>query len=182
MRELQTTRISVAQLLQESIGATRDYHIVTPVAHLAPELAQTEPISGHAHLLQTGNSLLLQADFSGQIITQCSRCLADVALPVSPHIEEEFQPTVDIIRGTYIKVEEEDAALLIDEQHILDLGEVLRQALLLELPLQPLCRPDCAGLCPICGQDLNEGPCDCTTNDIDPRWEQLSVLLDSAAE
>jgi uncharacterized protein len=54
---------------------------------------------------------------------------------------------------------------------------VLRQALLLSLPMQPLCKPDCAGLCPICGQDLNQGPCDCVSVEIDPRWEKLGLLL-----
>ena len=81
-------------------------------------------------------------------------------------MSEEFKPTVDVVRGAYVPVDEEDAALLINEHHVLDIGEVVRQAVLLEVPMQVLCRPDCAGLCQTCGQDLNEGSCDCPDEDI----------------
>jgi uncharacterized protein len=57
----------------------------------------------------------------------------------------------------------------------LDLGPLLRDAIVLELPATPLCRPDCLGLCPHCGADLNEGACDCVAPP-DPRWANLDVL------
>jgi uncharacterized protein len=58
----------------------------------------------------------------------------------------------------------------------IDLGPSVHDALALELPLAPLCRADCAGLCPTCGTDLNQGRCDCRTESIDPRWAALDVL------
>jgi uncharacterized protein len=100
-----------------------------------------------------------------------------VTAKVTVQVEDIFQPTVDVVRGTFIQVDEDDTALLINEQHILDLSEVLRQNLLLAVPMQPLCRPDCAGLCPTCGQDLNEGACECDSAGIDPRWADLGSLL-----
>jgi len=57
----------------------------------------------------------------------------------------------------------------------LDLGPLVRDAIVLELPMAPLCRPDCAGLCPRCGANLNEGDCGCVAP-IDPRWANLDVL------
>lgn len=169
--------LNVAQLLKEPIGATRDYDVATPTAHLADELEQSGPAAGRVRLLRTNRGVLVEGDLNGEIVVECSRCLTEFSLPMTIHLEEEFQPTVDVLRGTYVEVDEEDAALLINEQHILDLSEVIRQALLLEIPLQPLCKPDCAGLCPICGQDLNLGPCDCETGDGDVRWAQLGALL-----
>lgn len=169
---------NVAQLLKEPIGATRDYAIVAPIRHLLPELSDAEPLVGDVHLLRTDRGILVEGTLSGQVVVPCSRCLADVTVPVTVEVEEQFQPTVDVVRGTFLEVDEDDEALLIDEHHILDLSEVLRQEVLLEVPMQPLCRPDCAGLCPICGQDLNEGPCACSEADGDARWADLGSLLE----
>jgi uncharacterized protein len=63
----------------------------------------------------------------------------------------------------------------------IDLEPMLRDALTLALPLNPICRSDCKGLCAHCGKNLNEGPCDCTDDDIDPRWAALSELRDRLA-
>lgn len=168
---------NVAQLLKDPIGATRDYEIMAPMHTLAPELSHVDPLVGHVHLLRTDRGILVEGRLSGTVVVPCSRCLADVVVPVTVEISEVFQPTVDVLRGTFIEVDEEDTALLINEQHILDLREVLRQALLLEVPMQPLCKPTCAGLCPTCGQDLNQGPCGCATDEVDGRWAELGQLL-----
>jgi uncharacterized protein len=68
---------------------------------------------------------------------------------------------------------------LIDEHHILDLSEVIRQGLWLAIPMEILCRPDCAGLCPRCGGNRNLGECNCDQAAIDPRWGALQALLAS---
>ena len=70
-----------------------------------------------------------------------------------------------------------DVATYVDEQ--IDLEEALRAELLLALPIAPLCRDDCKGLCARCGKDLNEGPCACPPEPKDDRWAALrSVKLD----
>jgi uncharacterized protein len=60
---------------------------------------------------------------------------------------------------------------------VLDLTEVVRQAIFLAIPMSPVCRADCAGLCPQCGQNLNEGQCHCVSEVVDPRLEVLKQLL-----
>ena len=180
MAKLHNLRFNVAQLLKEPIGATRSHDLVASVEHLAPELAQADLLEGHVHMLRTNRGILVEGTIQGALVGQCGRCLRDIRLPVQAQIQEEFVPTVDVVRGTRLLTEEEDEALHIDEQHILDLSEVIRQALLLEVPLQLLCRPDCAGLCPLCGQDLNLGHCDCISSDFDPRWQELRALLTDA--
>jgi uncharacterized protein len=171
------TEFNVAQLLKEPIGGTRAYDVLVPVPHEDAELAQTEPLVGHVAMLRTNRGILVEATLSGTVVVECSRCLKGVTTPITVHLEEEFQPTVDVVKGTFIAVEEDDTALLIDEHHILDIAEVVRQAVLLEIPMQVLCKPDCLGLCPTCGQDLNAGPCGCLPADADPRWADLSALL-----
>ncbi len=171
-------QLNVAQLLKEPIGATRDYDVVAAVKDLVPEeVTDATPLRGHVHLLRTDRGILVEGQLTGSVVVPCSRCLGDVNAPVTVEVEDIFQPTVDVVRGTFIEVEEEDTALLIDEHHILDLNEVLRQNLLLAVPMQPLCRPDCAGLCPTCGENLNQGPCQCESVAIDPRWADLGSLL-----
>ena len=173
-------QFNVAQLLKEPVGGRRSYEVVIPVTFEEDELTQAEPMTGTVGLLRTSLGVLVETTLSGGIGVQCSRCLSDTYMPVTVSFVEEFQPTVDVVRGNFVPVEEEDAALLINEQHILDIEEVLRQALLLEVPLQVLCREDCAGLCATCGQDLNKRQCDCDADATDPRWDALAALLADA--
>jgi uncharacterized protein len=74
--------------------------------------------------------------------------------------------------------EDADIATQIDDHHILDLSEIVRQDLALALPMVPLCRTACKGLCSNCGQNWNEGDCDCETEELDPRLIVLKELLD----
>jgi uncharacterized protein len=67
-------------------------------------------------------------------------------------------------------------AFTIDEHHILDLSEAIRQYALVNTPMKPLCKKECAGICPTCGKNLNEGKCDCPKDNIDPRWSKLAEL------
>ncbi|MEA3336458.1 MAG: DUF177 domain-containing protein [Chloroflexota bacterium] len=177
MIETNLTAFNVAQLLKEPIGSTRVYDVVALLDSDEAAVAQVEPLLGKVRMLRTNRGILVESTLTGEVIVPCSRCLTSIQVPVTLDVEEEFQPTIDVVRGTYLKFEEEDSALLINDQHILDLEEVLRQALLLALPMQVLCRQDCGGLCPICGRDRNVESCDCDTAEIDARWQDLSVLL-----
>lgn len=172
------TQWNVAQLLKEPIGATRAYDVLATVLHDEVDVSQTAPLAGRVSMLRTNLGILVEGVLAGSVTVSCTRCLKPVALDVTVELEEEFKPTIDVVRGAYVPVDEEDTALLIDEHHVLDISEVLRQAVLLEVPIQVLCRPDCAGLCQTCGQDLNEADCGCPDVDTDTRWEQLSALLD----
>lgn len=168
---------NVAQLLKEPIGATRNYQVLATVLQNEADVRLAAPLDGEIAMLRTSLGILVEGALDGEVIVECSRCLRPVTIPVSVTLEEEFRPTIDVLRGSFLPVDEEDEALLIDEHHILDIAEVLRQAVLLEVPMQVLCRPDCAGFCQTCGQDLNEGTCDCPDVETDPRWEQLNALL-----
>ena len=94
-------------------------------------------------------------------------------------IEEEYFPTTDMVSGAPLALPEEPGYFTIDEHHVLDLTEALRQYALLAIPMRPLCREDCAGLCPTCGHNLNQGACGCSHREIDPRWAKLSKLASS---
>jgi len=95
---------------------------------------------------------------------ECRRCLSPVAGNVDVDFREVFerQPT----EGETYKLGHEEV----------DLEPLIREAVLLALPLTPLCRSDCEGICPTCGADLNEGPCGCPPAGRDPRWAALDDL------
>ncbi|MHB8669737.1 MAG: YceD family protein, partial [Acidimicrobiales bacterium] len=94
---------------------------------------------------------------------ECRRCLGPVGGTARAEFRELFEPR---------PMEGETWPLRHEE---VDLEPLVRDALLLELPLAPLCRKDCRGLCPTCGADLNEGACACVPDDRDPRWAALDV-------
>ena len=71
--------------------------------------------------------------------------------------------------------------VVLDEE-VLETKPILIEQLQLNIPMKPLCRPDCAGLCPTCGADLNLGPCGCPTGGSDPRWAGLQLLKDRLNE
>jgi len=79
--------------------------------------------------------------------------------------------------GTPLDISDDIGHFTIDKNHILELNEAIRQYTLLVMPMKPLCREDCFGLCQKCGKNLNQGPCDCPKQEIDPRWSKLSKLI-----
>ncbi len=174
-------QFNVSSLLKGPVGATKEYDFeerVRALQHLTDDAEVVDPIAGHVQLLRTQSGILVTGTVHTRVEMVCSRCLAPAHYDLHVHVEEEFFPTVEVYTGAAIHWEEytDDEALLIDAQHILDLTEVVRQDLIISLPMQPLCFDGCKGLCPVCGQNLNEGACQCQVEDIDPRWAALAQL------
>jgi uncharacterized protein len=126
--------------------------------------------------MRTGQGILVRGDVHTIVQLECSRCLEPVAVAVEAHVEDEFLPSVNVLSGEPLPVPE-DEALRIDDRHILDLTEAVRQYLVTTLPLQPVCRADCRGLCPTCGADLNLAACDCGTDATSGPLAALGSLL-----
>jgi uncharacterized protein len=105
---------------------------------------------------------------TGEVVSEwegeCRRCLR----PVHGQARAEF-------RELFEQRPQEGQTYPLRHEHI-DLEPLAREALLVELPLAPLCSPDCRGLCPECGADLNAGPCGCAPSQGDPRWQVLDAL------
>jgi uncharacterized protein len=170
---------NVAQLLKEATGATRSYEVEADLHNDFDdeELKVIAPLVGQVKFLRTGPNILATGVLETTIEKSCGRCLTTFTTPVTIELEEEFFPTLDVITGTVITQPPEiEEANLIDEQHILDLSEVVRQEILVESDNLLYCRPDCKGLCPQCGQDLNIGSCNCQNETVDPRWAGLQAL------
>jgi uncharacterized protein len=177
---LESLQFNVAGLLTGPKGGTRSYELYIPVSEL-DQLDEgfdvVAPFQGSARFLWTNEHIMVRVTGMTVVTMTCSRCLEPFTQAVEVHIEEAFVPTVDMATGMPIVQDESDVAVLIDEHHILDLSEILRQSILLAMPLTPVCSPDCKGLCPVCGANLNHESCSCTVESIDPRWSALHILL-----
>ncbi len=166
--------MNVSQLLREPIGSTREYDI-DEVMDITGEGKAQNRIQGACTLMRTHESILVTCTLLTEIELTCGRCLKTFSQPVKIKFSEEFYPALDVVSGTPLPQPEESGAFTIDEQHTLDLTEAIRQYFLLAVPMRAVCKEDCAGLCPTCGKNLNQGKCDCG-KEIDPRWSKLADL------
>ena len=166
-------RINVSQQLKSSIGSTRDYEL----GELVDIAGSAGMVKGKVRLMRTDRGILARGTLSTEVEVTCSRCLSLFRCPLALNIEEEYFPTTDMVSGARLSLPEEPSSFTIDEHHVLDLTEAIHQYALLTIPMKPLCREDCAGLCPHCGHNLNLGPCHCLSEAADPRWFQLTKLL-----
>jgi uncharacterized protein len=173
-------QFNVAQLLKQPSGTRRIYDIdAFDGPPLDDDLKVVAPFHGEVRFMRVGAGILVTGKLETAVELECSRCLAAFQTATRFEIEEEFRPTLDVNSGARLAQEsDQDTATLIDERHILDLAEVIRQNLTLSLPRSPLCRPDCEGLCPQCGENRNEGSCDCEIEVVDPRWAVLKASLE----
>ncbi len=139
---------------------------------------QSEPIRGTLIAESGGRILRISGTFKTVLWLECGRCLEYYQLPVEFEIHEEF-PLVGIPSGLspqgYASVEDRDS-FPVFEGNILNVDELLRQYVILQLPLAPICRPDCKGLCPSCGKNLNQGECSCPPRKGHPAFEVLARL------
>jgi len=162
-------RINVSQQLKSSIGSIREYE-VSEIVSIADGRSM---VKGEIELVRTDRSILAKGRLHIEVEVTCSRCLILFGCPLTLDIEEEYFPITDVVSGASLPLPEEPGCFTIDEHHVIDLTEAIRQYALLAIPMKPLCREDCAGLCLDCGHNLNQGPCDCLSSEPDPRWAKL---------
>ncbi len=121
-----------------------------------------------------------RADIEGQIegvlACSCTRCLAPVERKIDLRFHDVFVTSENVAGDAEAEISGDDLDVSVIENETLDLDEIVREQVLLSLPEQLLCREDCRGICPVCGADLNSASCDCSKEEIDPRWAGLKDL------
>jgi uncharacterized protein len=148
--------VNVAQLLQHLPGTVREFEFDEPLPDPNDDLRLRGPVRGYARLTRTSRGILVHADHQAPVSLDCARCLNEVTLNLEGSLDEEFVPTTDVRTGAPAPDQpEEPDQPVIDERHELNLDEVLRQNILTNLPLQPLCDTVCPGLCATCGRRLD---------------------------
>jgi uncharacterized protein len=106
----------------------------------------------------------------------CSRCLEPYTMAVAPSFDLRYQPRTANTGEGEREIEEDDLSTAFYENETIDLGQLMREQFYLVLPMKPLCREDCRGLCSVCGTNLNRGTCTCQPTWEDPRLAVLKAL------
>jgi uncharacterized protein len=159
-------RVNVGFLLAQGAGYQRLIDLDLPRVRLDADL-DLDFLKGSLRLSRNSRGILVQGKLETDVLTDCARCLAPVFVPVLFDIEELFSypPSTSTVYS-------------VEETGFLDLAPLVREEAILAVPMGVLCRPDCAGLCAQCGQNLNEGQCDCQRDTVDPRLAILRTRLE----
>jgi len=173
------TAIHVAQLLKSVPSTHRRVEFEDVDPQWRGDLVLTRPVAGQAHLQRTTRGILVSCEYATAVQLECSRCLDNYSLDIAGRVDEEFLPSIDLSTGTPNRGLEDDDAPRIGPDHLLDLGELIRQDILVQIPLQPLCTAGCPGLCESCGADLRQGACTCPHTNLSGPFAALAELLES---
>lgn len=158
-------KLDLSEIASE-IGTSHHYDVKEDCAEYE-DLRCVKPIVGSMDFSNTGQLILVRGNLSTTVEADCSRCLEKVTIPLEVKVEELLP-----ITGSQAEMEElEEEEEILEEEaepffkdNIFDLSEYIRQMVLVEIPIRPLCKDVCKGLCPTCGGNLNEGPCNCPVN------------------
>ncbi|TMB98374.1 MAG: DUF177 domain-containing protein [Chloroflexi bacterium] len=176
--------INVAPLLKEPVGAQADYRVFEdPINDHGENAGLREAgataIDADVTATHTNPGAYLEGAADARVEMECGRCLRMFEGPVHADFAEQYYATIGVASGEPLAEAPRDAKTIGSDFKI-DLVPLLREELILAMPLAPLHSPDCKGLCTVCGRDLNVDPH--THDDVDERWAKLEALKDFHAE
>lgn len=172
------TSFNVAGLLHEPPGTIREARLRDHYVTLGPDVELAGPLDAELRFQRTNRGILVRGEARAPLRRTCGRCTDPYVEEVTVQLDEEFLPSLDPMSGAALEdTDADEAALRIDGHNEIVLDGVLRDELSLTEPMHPLCRPDCAGLCPVCGEKLTDGAHDHGPAEIDPRLAGLAQLL-----
>ncbi|MCI0396979.1 MAG: DUF177 domain-containing protein [Chloroflexi bacterium] len=160
-------RFNFGFMFEADLGTSRTIELRYPTIQV--EDITLTPLTGTFTAIRNSKGIYITGPLHSKMESECARCLDSVTVPITIQLDDLFYyPPYTAPPGEFV----------VGEDGFLDLAPLVRELSLLEIPMQPFCRPDCKGLCPECGQNWNEGSCDCEKDDIDPRLAALRSLLD----
>ena len=173
----------VSELEKEPI----DFDLQFPVGVIdfGEEADQAGPLTaeGRAEVLhehrgpkEIVSDIRIKGRFSGNFELACARCVEPVPLPLAGEYDLIFRPLGVDAGPQERSISAQETEIGYYQKDSLLLEDVLREQVLLSLPVRTLCKPDCKGLCPRCGQNRNSQACSCEESQTDPRWEALAGL------
>jgi uncharacterized protein len=139
-------------------------------------LEQTSPLraAGVAELLaHSDGEVRVQGKYSVEMEGQCDRCLGRARFPLDERFDLFYRPMSDIARDEEVEIDEGEAEIGFYEHGGMELEDILRERVLLALPMQRVCSDLCKGICPVCGVNRNETTCGCKPDSANDRWGAL---------
>lgn len=138
-------QFNVSQLLKATVGSERYYYVKGLIC--IDEASSPTGICGDISLTRTKRSILVETHLHTKVELTCSRCLRSFNQGLDLNMKEEFFPTADVTTGRALVLpEDEPDRFTIDQNHIMDLTEAIRQYAIMATPMKPLCAPDCEGI------------------------------------
>ncbi len=162
--------LNVGFVAHQAIGYSREFPFDAPEITLPPDLKLFN-LSGVVKATRTAQGLLLQGKFSAQTQAECVRCLDEIRQTLTIEFIELYAFNRNSVT---------ESGLLLPENGKIDLTPIIREEMILAIPINPLCKTDCKGLCPICGENLNQTLCNHDVEVIDPRMDALKAMLDQS--
>lgn len=155
--------LNVGFIIHESIGYSRDFPIEIDAIRIPPEL-DVRNLAGTVRVTRTAQGLLVQVKMKAEMPSECVRCLDAFDLPLLADYTDLYAFNLNSVA---------ESGLLVPENGKINLAPILREEMLLSVPIKPVCKPDCKGLCLICGENLNLNVCHHEEQDVDPRLASL---------
>jgi len=160
--------LNVGFIVHQTVGYVREFPFEFDFINLPPD-TKLSNLSGFVRVTRTAQGLLVEVKMTAQIKAECVRCLAEF----EQNLEVDYTDLYAFRRDSVAEL-----GLLLPENGKINLGPSLRDEMRLAIPINPICRPDCKGLCPVCGINLNEETCEHLREETDPRLDQLRSLLE----
>jgi len=161
-------RLNVGFLINQAVGTSRDFAFDIQNLHLEPDLDLLH-LAGNARFTRTAQGFLVQVKLDASRLTECVRCISECTQSLRSNFTELYAFSSNSVT---------DTELILPETAQINLNPLVREYMLLEVPISTLCREDCKGLCPICGENRNEVMCHHEEDTSDPRLNILRTLLD----
>jgi uncharacterized protein len=142
-------------------------------------LEQATPLrtAGSAELLKhSDGEIRIQGRYTVEMMAQCDRCLGSARFPLDTAFDLYYRPASFIARAEEVEIDEGEAEIGFYEGSGIELEDILREQVLLALPMQRVCSEDCKGICPLCGKNRNETTCDCKVESLRDHWGALRNL------
>lgn len=165
---LSPLRLNVGFIVAQTAGYSRDFSFDIPQIRLSPDLTLAN-LRGSCRVTRTPQGLLLQAGLRAESGAECVRCLSAFTQTLSAEFTELY---------AFSKRHVTDSGLLLPDDYHIDLTPLVREFMLLSMPISPLCSTDCKGLCPVCGENRNLVACQHQATTGDERLLALKDLLD----
>ncbi len=133
-------------------------------------------VEGRAELLKSVDEIRVRGRLTVEVESACERCLDQAVFPIATEFDLFYRPSEESETQGEVVLKEGEIEIAFYDGDGLDLKDILREQVLLALPMQRLCREGCQGLCPLCGINRNQKACDCAIEIVDERWAALRKL------
>lgn len=137
------------------------------------DVVLTGPVKSELHVLKAGEEVVISGRLDAGVRLQCSRCLAEFEGRLDIPVETVYAPSPEAGGESERELGGDELNTAFYEGDVIDTDEIAREQVLLSIPIKPLCREDCGGLCPRCGADMNKAPCGCAGKAAHPGMEAL---------